>query len=286
MKKRPYGKTGIELSVVGFGGILVMDETPKESARLVSKAIDMGINYFDVAPNYGNAQEKLGPALEPYRKDVFLACKTECRDAVSAEKELEESFQLLKTDYFDLYQLHAVTTKQDVDTILGPGGTLEIFLKAQKAGKIKYIGLSAHSEEAALTLLDAFQFDSILFPLNWATWYGGDFGKKVVPAAQQRGAALIALKSLSKRKIEDGESPSYQKSWYHPVENYDEAKTALSFTLDLPVTAAISPGHENLLDWMVQAASEYSPLSENEQQELEEKAKSQGLIFNAHHSEW
>ena len=76
MERRPYGNTGIDLSILGFGGILVMDCGRKEASRIVAKSVDCGINYFDVAPSYGNAEERLGPALEPYRKEVFLACKT------------------------------------------------------------------------------------------------------------------------------------------------------------------------------------------------------------------
>ena len=88
MQKRPYGQTGIDLSIIGFGGILVTNSEPQEASDLVAKAIDHGINYFDVAPSYGNAEECLGPALAPYRKDVFLACKTTERSRAGAEKEM------------------------------------------------------------------------------------------------------------------------------------------------------------------------------------------------------
>ena len=121
MLTRPYGNTGIELSVVGFGGIICRDEEPATAARVVAGAVDRGVNYFDVAPGYGNAQQILGPALEPHRHSVFLACKTGRRTAAEAQDELDESLRLLRTDYLDLYQLHAVTKMADVDTILGPG---------------------------------------------------------------------------------------------------------------------------------------------------------------------
>ena len=102
MEKRKYGKHDDMLSIVGFGGILVSQEEPSESERLVAKAIDRGINYFDVAPTYGNAEERLGPALQPYRNDVFLACKTTKRSAEESEAELHNSLKLLRTDHFDL----------------------------------------------------------------------------------------------------------------------------------------------------------------------------------------
>lgn len=122
MEKRPYGQTGRNLSILGFGGIIVMDVSPAEADHYVGEAIDRGINYFDVAPSYGNAEERLGPALKPYRNDVFLACKTGCRDAAGAQKELDNSLRLLQTDHVDLYQLHAITSDEDVKQAFGPGG--------------------------------------------------------------------------------------------------------------------------------------------------------------------
>ncbi|MDF1514457.1 MAG: aldo/keto reductase, partial [Anaerolineae bacterium] len=101
MKRRDLGKTGEKLSMVGFGGIVVKDETPASASNIVAKAIDRGINYFDVAPTYGNAEERLGPALKPYRNSVFLACKTTKRDAQHAEEELNRSLQRLDTDHLD-----------------------------------------------------------------------------------------------------------------------------------------------------------------------------------------
>ena len=112
MEKRAYGNTGEHLSIVGLGGILVSQIEPDEAKALVREAIDRGVNYFDVAPSYGNAEERLGPALEPFRKEVFLACKTTCRDRQSATAELHNSLKILRADHFDLYQLHAVSTRR------------------------------------------------------------------------------------------------------------------------------------------------------------------------------
>lgn len=287
MKKRKYGKNGIELSVIGFGGILVMNESAEDSARVVSKAVDAGINYFDVAPQYGNAQDMLGPALKPFRKDVFLACKTLERTADEARRDLEESLRLLKTDYFDLYQLHSVTTREDVDLILGPSGALELFEEARRNGLVRHLGFSAHSEDAALALLDAFDFDSVLFPLNVWTWHAGDFGKRVLDKTAEKNVTVLALKSLAKRRILEDETGPVEKAWYWPVESYEEALVNLRFTLGLPgVTAAVSPGDETLFDWMLKAGKEYSPLSEAEQEKLEKEAENYPLIFDAHHSGW
>jgi aryl-alcohol dehydrogenase-like predicted oxidoreductase len=286
MFKRKLGSTPEMLSVVGFGGILVMDETPAESSRIVAAAIERGINYFDVAPSYGNAEERLGPALEPYRSGVFLACKTGKRDAAGAEAELHASLGRMRTDHFDLYQLHAVTTDDDVQQILAPGGALETFVKARQQGLVRYLGFSAHSEKAALDLMAAFDFDTILFPLNWAIWQQNHFGPQVLSVANQKGMGILALKVLAHRAWGEGEERKWKKTWYAPLESAEEAALALRFTLSLPgadgqpaVTALTSPGHFHLFQWACDAADNFTPLSEAELEELKQRGQGLQLIF-------
>jgi len=204
LEKRTLGRTGEKLSIIGFGGIVVESATPAESSYRVSEAIDYGVNYFDVAPSYGDAEIKLGPALEPYRSDVFLACKTDVREKEGAQKELEQSLNRLKTDHFDLYQLHGVATMEEVETIFGPGGAMDVFVKAKEAGKIRHIGFSAHSVEAAMSLMDRFDFETILFPINFATWHAGNFGPQVLAKAEEKGMGILALKAMAKGPWPDG----------------------------------------------------------------------------------
>jgi len=257
-----------------------MNESTRDSADYVAEAVDRGVNYFDVAPSYGNAEEMLGPALKPYRQKVFLACKTQKRDAASARASLEESLQKLRTDRFDLFQLHAVTTDEDVETILGPGGTLEAFVKAKEEGLVRYLGFSAHSEKAALALLDAFRFDSILFPVSWASWLGAGFGPAVLTAAQKKGVPVMALKALARRALAKDEPRTREKAWYVPVDTYDEASLGLRFTLSRPgVVAALSPGHADLFRWACDAADKLAPLSVAEEAALTERAKTLTPVF-------
>ncbi|MEM3134906.1 MAG: aldo/keto reductase, partial [Candidatus Bathyarchaeia archaeon] len=278
-----YGRTGVYLSIVGFGGIIVMNESQESANRIVAKAIDRGINYFDVAPSYGNAEERLGPALKPYRNSVFLACKTLKRTKREAWEELHQSLKRLCTDYFDLYQLHAVTTIDEVNQIFGEGGAIEALIEAREEGLVKYLGFSAHSEEAALALLNRFNFDSILFPINWVCWYQGNFGPKVVEKAQEKGVAILALKTLAKRRLKEGEERKWPKCWYYPVESFEEALMAVRFTLSLPVTAAVSPSHAELLWWMCDAAEIFRPLSKEEEREIAEKSRGLEPIFPINH---
>ena len=133
--RRVLGRTGEKLSIIALGGIVVSKESQSVADRYVSEAIDHGINYFDVAPTYGDAQDRLGPALIPFRKNVFLACKTTKRDRQGAEAELNQSLQMLQTGHFDLYQLHGLTKTEDVEQAFGPDGAMETFLKAKKRAK-------------------------------------------------------------------------------------------------------------------------------------------------------
>ena len=249
MEKRILGRTGAELSVIGFGGIVVRDVSPEDAAAHVAQATERGINYFDVAPGYGNAEERLGPALEPYRDRVFLACKTGQRSAGEAERELNRSLEHLRTDHFDLYQFHAVSSVEQAEEILAPGGALEYFVTARAQGLIRHIGFSAHCEAAALRLLEAFPFDSMLMPINLLCWRDGGFGRRACEAARDRGTGILALKALAKGPVREGEKQKWPKCWYVPFDTLAEASMALEFTLSKPVTAAIAPGHAELL-WL------------------------------------
>lgn len=260
-----------------------MNETQEAANRIVAEAIERGINYFDVAPSYGNAEERLGPALKPYRNSVFLACKTAKRTKKEAQEELHKSLKRLCTDYFDLYQLHAVTTIDEVNQIFSDCGAIEALIEAKEQGIVKYLGFSAHSEEAALVLLDRFNFDSILFPINWVCWYQGNFGPRIVEKAREKGVAILALKTLAKQRLREGEERKWPKCWYYPVENFEEALMAVRFTLSLPVTAAVSPSHAELLWWMCDAAEMFRPLSKEEERKIAERSRGLEPIFPIKH---
>ncbi len=279
IEKRSLGKTGEKLSVIGFGGIVVKDATTQQASARVREAIDYGINYFDVAPSYGNAEEMLGPALKPYRKDVFLACKTGERKKEGARKELEQSLKYMQTDHFDLYQLHAVTSLEDVDTIFGKGGAMETFLEAREEGKVRFLGFSAHSVEAAMALMDRFDFDTILFPINFATWYAGNFGPQVMEKAREKEMGILALKAMAWRPWEEGEEKTNSKTWYKPLAEKDAANQGLRFTLSHPVTAAIPPGDENLFTMALKLATDFKPMDKEEIRAIKEKGMKTNPLF-------
>jgi aryl-alcohol dehydrogenase-like predicted oxidoreductase len=279
MERRPLGNTGEELSIVGFGGIVVMNAEPPEASRLVAEAVDRGINYFDVAPSYGNAEERLGPALEPHRGRVFLACKTGKRGKEEAAAELRASLERLRTDHFDLYQLHGLTSMEEMERALGPGGAIEAFLEARDAGLIRYIGFSAHSVETALAAMDRFSFDSILFPTNYVLYHQAGFGPQVVERAREKGVGRLALKALARTPWAEGQPRTFSKTWYEPISDPEEADLALRFTLSQPITAAIPPGEAALFRLAVDIAERFRPLGQEELDEVRRRAGALQPIF-------
>jgi aryl-alcohol dehydrogenase-like predicted oxidoreductase len=269
LPRRPY-KDGIRLSIIGYGGIVVVGQEQADANRSVAQAVDNGVNYFDVAPSYGKgeAEEKLGPALKPFRKNVFLACKTQRRDAEGAREELERSLKRLHTDHFDLYQFHAVSSMDDVEKILAPRGAAETFLKAKKEGKVRYLGFSAHNAQAAIALMDRFAVDSILYPVNYILYAQGNFGPQILEHAKKKGVIRLALKAMAKTRWAKGEDRSYRKTWYRPLDEPSAVEKAIRFTLSEDITSAIPPGEEKLFRMAIEAAMRFKPLTAPERKEL------------------
>jgi aryl-alcohol dehydrogenase-like predicted oxidoreductase len=268
--RRVLGKTGEHLSIIGFGGIVVMNEEPTAAVNIVAEAVDRGINYFDVAPSYGNAQERLGPALAPYRKNCFLACKTEGRLKDNSRAQLENSLRLLQTDHLDLYQFHALTKMTELDTVLGPGGAMETMEAAKKEGKIRYIGFSVHSVETAVAAMDRYNFDTVLFPLNWVLVSQANFGMQILNKAREKNMGVLCLKSMAKTVWPAGEQKNHPdpKCWYQPAAFPHEASLGLRWTLGHPITAAIPPGDEKYFRLAMDVAQNYKPLEPHEEQAL------------------
>ena len=282
--RRPYGDTGVELSVIAFGGIVVTDTEQDFANRMVAEAFERGINYFDVAPGYGNAEIKLGPALKPYRDQAFLACKTSQREREGAEMEFNRSLERLHTDHFDLYQLHGISSvENDVEPVFQKGGVMDMLIEERKAGRIRFLGFSAHSVEAAFAAMDRFDFDSVLFPLNFAAAYKGGFGPQILKRAQQQGLARLALKGMARQlwAEDDAKRGQYNKCWYEPIMDRELASMALRWTLSQPITAAVPPGQESLFRMAMDIASEPLEITDDEVARLKQEADNLNVIFEA-----
>ena len=280
MEKRAYGRSGEMLTIIGFGGMIVANTEQRDADNYVAEAIDKGINYFDVAPSYADAEDHLGPALRGKRQGIFLACKTEKRTKKEAWESLEQSLKKLETDHFDLFQLHAMSSLEEVDQVFGPDGAMEVLIKARQEGLIRHIGFSAHNEDAAVALMDRFDFDSVLFPLNWVNLFHSGFGKRILEKAVEKDISRMALKAMAKTTIKDGDVKKYQRCWYHPVEDKKLAALALRYTLSEPITAAIPPGEMKFFRWAVETAENFRPITEEEVWILKKESKDQVPIFS------
>lgn len=275
MDLQRFGRTGLMISPVIFGGIINMNETLENASYYVDYAIDAGINYFDVAPSYGDAQSRLGPALSKYRSDIFLACKTTQRTAEGAKKELLNSLELLQTDHFDVYQMHALTTQEELDQTFGPDGAFEVFKWAKKEGLIRNIGFSAHSEDIALQACRLYDFDTVLFPMNWALGVETGWGNRIADEVRATDKGLLSMKTMVSRKWRADEPKVYPKSWCRPVFDNDRLAIAgMKYGLAKGGAALVPPGNFEHFLFMLKHIDEClaNPLTEEDLNYLKTEA--------------
>lgn len=283
MPQRDLGRTGKKVSVVAFAGLALTHYEQEECNAGVQKAFAKGVNYFDVAPAYGKdgaCEIKLGIALQALkRSDYVLACKTKARDKDGCKQELERSLSRLKTDYFDLYQLHHLVKPEEVKQALGPGGAMETILQAKAEGKIRGIGFSAHTTKAALEVMRAFDFDTVMFPISFAEYYARGFGKEVLALAKEKGTAVLSIKTMHAGAWPEGAERT-RKWWYRPLEDQEDINLAYRWTLSLPgMVAGFPPSFLDLQDKAIEAGLAYRPATEADAKKLEEMAKGTGSIF-------
>lgn len=283
MEKIILGKSGLSISKIFYGGIVSREDGQDLSDQYVEYAIKQGINYFDVAPSYGDAELNLGNSLVPYRKDILLACKTMCRDAEGAKKDLYNSLEVLHTDHFDNYQLHSLFSKEDVDQIFGKGGAFEVILKAKEEGILKHLGITCHSQEAAIYAMNTYDFETMLFPLNYGLLMQRSYGERAVALAKEKNIGILGMKSLIERGWEENEGRGvYPKSWCKPIPA-DEPEfriAAMKYSLRAGAMALVPPGNIECFKFAVENADKiFEPITEQELALLEEKYK---LIGDRH----
>lgn len=263
LPRRILGRTGQAVSIIGFPGLVLARTTQEEANAAVRSSFERGMNYFDVAPAYGRgkAETAMGPALQPLPRDqIFLSCKTQKRDAAGCMEELERSLKLLKTDHFELYQLHVMSTAAEVQQVFGPGGAMETLVKARAQGKVRWLGFSAHTKEAALDCLRHFKFETVMYPVNFIDHYVSNFDPEVLTLARKNDAVVIAIKPISAGSWKPGEPKTRNNYWYKALEEQSEISQALRFTLSLdPVVTAIPTSFLDLNDKSILAGKEYRP---------------------------
>lgn len=201
MNYRTFGKTGLTVSELGFGGIPILRLETEQAVVILKHAYDMGITFYDTANAYKDSEEKMGIAFSGMRDKVVLATKTLKRDAAGAMEHLETSLRRMKTDYIDLYQLHQVADDEAFDAIMAPDGAYDAVVKAKKAGKVRHIGVSSHNLQMAIKLVKYGLFETIQFPFNFIETEPAD---EMNVIAAERGMGVIAMKPFAGGVIDNG----------------------------------------------------------------------------------
>lgn len=193
---RKLGKTNLSVTGFALGGqaLIEQEKEEKKAVKLINKAIDLGINYYDTATVYGPSRKYLGKALGENRDKVIIASKLRERGYKEAKKELDEAFKLLKTDYIDIMQLHSLRGEED-KRALTRDGAVRVLEEARKAGKIGYIGITGHHNPAVLNdFIATGKFDTILLPVNpvCCEFFG------TIRKARSNGMGVIGMKIMSR----------------------------------------------------------------------------------------
>jgi aryl-alcohol dehydrogenase-like predicted oxidoreductase len=272
MQKRKFGRTGHQSTIVIFGSFAVGQLDQRDADAVMEMLLESGINHIDVAPSYSDAELRLGPWMETHRERFFLGCKTFHRDREQAHQELRQSLKRLRVDSFDLYQLHAVTTMEELDRCFAPGGSMQAILRARDEGLTRYIGITSHGLQAPaveIAALERFDFDSVLFPLNFKLWADEDYRRDataLLSMAAERDVGVMVIKALARNPWGDREK-RYQ-TWYEPFDDAAMIDRVLRFTLSHPVTGAISSGDARLLPMILDSAKRFEPMDDAETDEL------------------
>ena len=260
--KRVLGRTGERITIIGQGGARFHLVSLEEGKAVVRHAYDLGINYFDMARSYadGYGEQVYGAAIPPFRKNIFLTTKSGQRTAKGAMAELETSLKTMKTDHVDLWQMHGVNRMEDLQRTFAPGGAIEAFEAAKKAGKCRFIGYSNCRDPLVHVemLRHAERFDTALMPLHVADTFFSDapamsFEKTALPAAVERGVGIFGIKVFGNAFL---------------LRTFS-APDCLRYTLSLPITAApLGFCTIGQLEDDVRVARNFKPLAAEEKKAL------------------
>ena len=193
MKKVILGKSGLEVTEIGFGGIPIIPLPEEDAIKVVRHCYDIGFRFFDTANMYRDSEIKIGKALKPVRKDTVIATKTAERDAKAASEHIDLSLKQLQTDYIDLFQLHNVSNEEAFQDAMKPGGAYEAAVKAKEAGKIRKIGVTSHNISVAKKACETGLFDTLQFPFNFIEHDPAD---DLFQIARKNDMGIIGMKPL------------------------------------------------------------------------------------------
>ena len=272
METRRFGRTGHMSTVAVFGAAAFWQISQEDADKVMELIIEAGINHIDVAPSYGQAEVRIGPWMPRERGRFFLGCKTMERTKEGAWKEMQESLKRLQTETFDLYQCHAVTTMQELDAITMNGGALEAFVEARREGLFKLIGITGHGAKAPEIYLEAlrrFDFDTVMFPLNFVQMANPEFrtnAEELMAACKAKDVGTLVIKSVTKGPW--GDKQHTATTWYEPFDKSHEIQRAVNFALSHEVTGLCTAGDTRVLPLMINACQNFTRLSKDEMEEM------------------
>ena len=272
METRKFGRTGHMSTIAIFGAAAFWEISQADADKVMEQVIAAGVNHIDVAPSYGQAEERIGPWMPRERDRFFLGCKTTERTKQGAWDEMQRSLKRLQTESFDLYQCHAVTTMEELDAITMKGGALEAFVEARQRGLTKFIGITGHGADAPKIYLEAlrrFDFDSILFPLNFVQMGNPDFRKhaeELIAVCKTKDVGTMIIKTITKAPW--GEREHTATTWYEPFDKADEIQRAVNFALSYDVTGLCTAGDTRILPMILDACQNFNRLNTTEMEEM------------------
>lgn len=260
MERRRLGRTEHQSSVLIYGAASLGEVSQDVADASLAEALEAGINHFDVAASYGEAELRMGPWVPGVRDQIFLATKTGERSADDAWRQVNESLEKLQTDHVDLIQLHAVTSMDELDACTRDGGALEAVLRARDEGLARFVGITGHGHDAPAVHLEALRrhpFDSVLTPINpvlardaaYLTAY-----EALVGEVARQDTALMTIKTAARRNWPDGGNSGEYSTWYEPWDVQERLTAAVAWVLSHPeVTGIPTPSDTRLLRLMIEA---------------------------------
>jgi len=277
MDTGPLGSTGHDSTILTLGGFALDFLEQGGANQFIELMLDRGVNHIDVAPAYGDAELKLGPKLRQHREEIFLGCKTRERDYGGARRDLERSLDRLGVDTIDLYQIHGLEARPELEAITEQDGALRAVREAQDEGLIDHIGLTSHGRPGLI--LDALDriddFETVMFPLNPVVLAKDgekyDYGA-VLERANDEGIGTLGIKAFAK-----GTWPSTDElprrdrpyaTWYEPVETPAAIRERFDFAASQGLTSVVSPGDPKLVAMVLDAARRYDGMDAAAREDL------------------
>jgi len=272
METRRFGRTGHMSTIAIFGGAAFWEIHQADADKVMEQVIEAGVNHIDIAPSYGQAEERVGPWMPRERERFFLGCKTMERTKQGAWDEMQRSLKRLQTESFDLYQCHAITTMEELDAVTMKGGALEAFVEARERGLTKYIGITGHGADSPKIFLEAlrrFDFDSVLFPLNFVQMANPEFreqAEELIAVCKAKDVGTMIIKSITKGPWGDREHTA--TTWYEPFDKEDEIQTAVNFALSYDVTGLCTAGDTRILPFVLKGCKNFQRLDHSKIDEV------------------